>query len=310
MLTAFQTQTVANLSHTSTGKLLVAYDQTLSLTSFAGEAMQRGISLHIGLNKVSAKAYPPGSVPRLKSAENDARCWRNVATYYFQKIHELIGKAATVAAVTEQISAAADELQAGDLFLLTYSGHGGQVPDNSGDENDDTLDETWVLYDREFLDDELHALLASFKAGVRVLVISDSCHSGTVVIDASRLPRGLNDAQKALIYEQHRVEYTAIQRAAKRDGPAEIKASVLLMAACQDDETAGDGDENGEFTGVLLSIWDQGRFEGSYLDFFQAALDEMPSYQTPNLLRLGPTDQAFETLRPFKVSADQPDPLN
>ncbi|MBC7542727.1 MAG: caspase family protein, partial [Candidatus Sericytochromatia bacterium] len=57
--------------------------------------MPKGISLHIGLNKVDPKAYPPGSVPALVAAETDARCMRNVATYYYQKTDDLIGKKAT-----------------------------------------------------------------------------------------------------------------------------------------------------------------------------------------------------------------------
>jgi len=39
---------------------------------------------------------------------------------------------------------AAKALAAGDLFFMTYSGHGGQVPDVSGDEPD-KKDETWCF---------------------------------------------------------------------------------------------------------------------------------------------------------------------
>jgi hypothetical protein len=70
-------------------------------------------------------------------------------------------------------------VRADDIFLLTYSGHGGQVPDTNGDEPD-RKDETWVLYDGELVDDELHELYTQFKSGTRVVVLSDSCHSGTV----------------------------------------------------------------------------------------------------------------------------------
>ena len=47
-------------------------------------------------------------------------------------------------------------------------------------EETDQLDETWVLYDRQLLDDELYDLWCRFAPGVRILMISDSCHSGTV----------------------------------------------------------------------------------------------------------------------------------
>ena len=272
--------------------------------------MPRGLSLHVGLNQVNPKAYPQYSVPKLQAAENDAHEMHNVATWFCERSTELLGKAATSPNVIEQISAAAGELAPGDLFFLSYSGHGGQVEDESGDEGDDRLDETWVLYDREFFDDELRALLAKFQKGVRVLVLSDSCHSGTVITDAAGRPRGLSDAQKAMIYEQRRAEYAAIRRELRAGGKPTVKASVLLMSACQDDQTASDGDENGEFTGTLLMVWDHGRFKGGYRAFHQAILDEMPADQTPNLLRLGPVDEAFESLRPFTVYADQKGPFD
>ena len=71
-------------------------------------------------------------------------------------------------------------LVSGDILLLTYSGHGGQIPDVTGEETD-KLDETWCLYDGQLIDDEMYLELSRFAAGVRVLVFSDSCHSGTVV---------------------------------------------------------------------------------------------------------------------------------
>ena len=64
--------------------------------------------------------------------------------------------------------------------MLTYSGHGGQLKDENNDE-DDFLDETWCLYDRQYVDDELNARLRDFKPGVKIFVLSDACHSGTVV---------------------------------------------------------------------------------------------------------------------------------
>jgi metacaspase-1 len=41
------------------------------------------------------------------------------------------------------------------------------------------------LYDGELIDDELYAALNKFAAGVRIFVLSDSCHSGAVLRDAN-----------------------------------------------------------------------------------------------------------------------------
>ena len=43
---------------------------------------------------------------------------------------------------------------------MTYSGHGGQIEDVSGEE-EDKKDETWCLYDGELIDDEVSLELAA-----------------------------------------------------------------------------------------------------------------------------------------------------
>jgi hypothetical protein len=72
----------------------------------------------------------------------------------------------------------------GDSLVITYSGHGTFVPDASGDEPDG-CDEALCPYDigqgHALLDDEIHELFAARAAGVRIALISDSCHSGTVI---------------------------------------------------------------------------------------------------------------------------------
>ena len=52
-------------------------------------------------------------------------------------------------------------------------------------EEADKRDETWCLFDSQLIDDELYFELAKFASGVRILVLSDSCHSGTVTRDAT-----------------------------------------------------------------------------------------------------------------------------
>lgn len=142
----------------------------------------RGLSLHIGLNVVDDNAYGM-PVPVLRGCENDARDMRILAQAQgFSGSQTLMSPQATADNVAAAISEAAGELQSGDFFFLTYSGHGSQMRDATGDEPDE-LDETWVCYDRQLLDDELYALWGQFRPGVRIVVLSDSCHSGSVTRD-------------------------------------------------------------------------------------------------------------------------------
>lgn len=80
----------------------------------------------------------------------------------------LLTKSATRAKVLAALRAAAKALVRDDFFFLSYSGHGGQVPDVSGEE-DDKLDETWRLWDGQLIDDEPYLELGLFATGVRIL---------------------------------------------------------------------------------------------------------------------------------------------
>ena len=131
-----------------------------------GGAKPKGISLHIGLNRVDPVHYA-GWKGELVACENDARDMETIARSQGFVAQSLLTKAATSTALLGVIEKAARELIEDDFFLLTYSGHGGQVNDVNNDEPDG-LDETWVLYDRELVDDELYAMWSHFRPGLRI----------------------------------------------------------------------------------------------------------------------------------------------
>ncbi|KAJ1561652.1 Ca(2+)-dependent cysteine protease, partial [Cladochytrium tenue] len=75
--------------------------------------------------------------------------------------------------------------QPGDHFFFHYSGHGGSLPDQDGDE-DDGQDETILPVDFEatgqIRDDDLHAIMCRpLPAGSFLTAIFDCCHSGTML---------------------------------------------------------------------------------------------------------------------------------
>ncbi len=140
--------------------------------------MAKGISLHVGLNRLDPKHYA-GWDGKLNACENDARSMEEIAKALGYRTELQLSEQGTRAAVADFLAKAARDLRGGDMLLLTYSGHGNQVPDLDGDEPDQ-LDETWCLYDGQMIDDELYRMYGALAEGVRVLILSDSCHSGTV----------------------------------------------------------------------------------------------------------------------------------
>jgi metacaspase-1 len=277
--------------------------------------MAKGTSLHIGLNGVDPKHYGgwPGT---LAACEADAEDMAAIATAKKFSAKILLTTKATRKAVLAELARAARTLKAGDTFFLTYSGHGGQLPDKNGDEIDDHQDETWCLYDGQVPDDELNDAYAKFAKGVRVLVLSDSCHSGTVTKMAfyrgtpKHLPgttdeearyRMMPDPVALKTYRQNKAFYDPILTSASRDAKAQVQASVLLISGCQDNQLSGDGAFNGVFTGNLLAVWQNGDFVGDYTRFHRAIVRRMPPDQTPNLFRVGAVDKKFEVGPPFSL---------
>jgi metacaspase-1 len=279
--------------------------------------MALGISLHVGLNRVDPAHYQ-GWDGELTACEFDANDMRAIAEGQGFEPRSLLTKEATSDAVLAAIERAAGELDRGNLFLCTYSGHGGQVPDRNGEGEEDRSDETWVAYDRQIVDDELYALWSRFAPGVRVFVLSDSCHSGTVVRDIeAKVPGPVSTRQKAAAespryralprdvmiatYRANARLYDAIQERLPGAERADPAATVLLISGCRDDQLSLDGFSNGLFTENLRAVWADGAWEGGHAEFREAIRARMPAKQQPNYLRVGATNPEFERQKPFTV---------
>ncbi len=278
--------------------------------------MAKGQALTIGLNAVDPKHYQ-GWSGELNACEADAQDMAEIAKSRKFSVKKLLTKAATRAKVTSEILKAAKALTKGDIFMLTYSGHGGQVPDLNSDEPD-AQDETWCLYDGELVDDELYGHLGKFAQGVRILVFSDSCHSGTVVkmayYQGTTAARSSGLVAQAIryrfmppdvalrTYRGNKNFYDKILRDKKiKDTREAVKASVLLLSGCQDNQLSSDGDFNGLFTSQLLRVWNNSAFKGDYRKFHREILRRMPPDQTPNFFRAGLINKQFEAQTPFTI---------
>jgi hypothetical protein len=206
-------------------------------------------------------------------------------------------------------------------LLLTYSGHGGRIRDLHNEEADG-WDETWVLYDRQLIDDELYALWAQFQPSVRILALSDSCHSGSVtqfrlyealhqepamrefgVLQGAEQPlfRAIPEEKARQNYEQDKRVYDEMQQKYPAGDRGNVSATVILLSGCQDNQLSGDLPAGGVFTQALLRVWDNGSFEGGYALFHRRIRSQMPPTQSPNYFVVGPVNRAFERQMPFTI---------
>jgi hypothetical protein len=279
--------------------------------------MPKGISLHIGLNVIDKKHY--GSENRLNGCVPDAKNMEALAEDRGFKPTVLLDSAGTSAAVLAFLDDAAARLQTDDILFLTYSGHGSQVPDKNNDEFEDSRDETWCLYDRQLVDDELYNRWAKFKPGVRILMLSDSCHSGTVSREMLRdlvrvqtgkdelppeldfVPRDLPAKVRDQTYVRHQKKYDKIQSDLPSGDQVGVAASVLLISACQDNQTAGDAPDGGAFTNAMLRVWNAGKFRGGYAKLHKDIQRNVGIWQSPRLFTTGAPNVTFLRQQPFSV---------
>jgi hypothetical protein len=242
-----------------------------------------GRSLHIGVNELDETQYA-NYKGKLKGAENDALFMAEIANARgFGPVRLLVGPQATAQAVLDEVLEAANELPEDSFFLLTFAGHGIQTRnEDRSDDDPENFDQNWCLYDRPLLDDELRRRCwPKFAARTRVLAVIDACHSGTsaqpknlnlfqkvvrVVRDCS-ITRDLPEAVVALTYLRNGKKYRAILDALPPATP--IDAFVLSLAACQDQERAGDG-PHGTFTAAIKEVWNDGKFAGTHRELMKA----------------------------------------
>jgi len=219
-------------------------------------------ALHIGVDQVDHRAYSKKGLrlKPLKGCVKDALAYAQITRGTDQfKVILLKNDAATTGNVYGHLVWAAQDLKAGDLMVVSYAGHGGSVPDTSRDESRDPIndrrDETWCLYDRQLLDDELGVIWGQFQPGVRILLLSDSCHSGTVA-RAAAAARGL----KAALEDGNKTE--AREAILGKDDGATLQ-SVRALADPESEAVQSRGaDDEGE---LVFRSFPEDRLEDAYL---------------------------------------------
>ncbi len=110
-------------------------------------------------------------------------------------ISTLINEEATFSAIDAAILNLITISRNNDVIFIQFSGHGQQITDKDGDE-DDGMDESWVPYDafksfqanvyegeRHFTDDLLFGYMSRLRKRIgssgKLVIISDACHSGS-----------------------------------------------------------------------------------------------------------------------------------
>ena len=251
----------------------------------SGQAGRR--ALCVGINQFK-------DLPRanwLNGCVNDAQDMASVLQDLFgfseNQIRVLTDAQATKAEIYSELQDMVQEATNGhlDYLVFSFSSHGTQVPDLTGEEPD-WADEALCAHDIRaagnhwdpstvLVDDELHDLFTKLPRDVLLEVYFDTCHSGTGLRAADLLPGrrpkflppptsgGLRDLEDRRVVSHRGL---AVMEIAAREREREVMEREIavktahpgqtLFAACLDSQTASDalfeGRPNGAFTYFLV----------------------------------------------------------
>lgn len=281
----------------------------------------RGIALTIGLNTLSPEHYVGGSFV-LETAEADATVLAELARARGLESTALLGSEARRDRVLAVLQRAAETLQGGDLFFLSYSGGGSQLPDSTGTE-EDGLTETWCLHDGMLPVRAVYAKLSLFRENVRVFLLTDTCFTATVAripydvlrstvelekqVRAQPAPRRmprfrmLPQGIAVRTYQQHRDSYQPLLSQLPPAPVPPMRATVIHLASCQDHQLAEEGEQHSLFIARLLEVWKEGQFKGGHRALSRSLLRRMPPTQSPMYEVLGTRSSEFERQSPLTV---------
>ncbi|HKR22337.1 MAG TPA: caspase family protein [Pyrinomonadaceae bacterium] len=295
--------------------------------------MAKGISIHVGVN------VPPAdlALQPLGGCVNDATEMQKLAQARgFTGLDGgppliMIDGVAKYDDVVAKLKEAAELLDDGDIFLFTFAGHGTSRAGGMFEPSDDGRDETIVVSDKFILDNVLRReVWPKFKPGVRVVMVADSCHSGTVAtVPPDDLEGGASSSPEyhlepddgpegdgpivsgvRLVPEERAVAhfaafspfYTQIAMSlASAEDADPIQASVMLLAACEEFQKARestiDGVTHGVYTRALLDTWNAN--EPMTYEELLTAMPQLPS-QFPVLMMVENTPSFMKT-EAFKI---------
>lgn len=259
-------------------------------------------ALLIGINEY----HPDSNVGSLRGCVNDIQDFSDFLEKSYPTLNPVITKLFNEKATYQNVidnfeSKLIEAPKAGDTVIFNYSGHGSQL--NSADDflkyDAKDLDQTMVCYDSrlddgfDIADKELAAMISSIKEGVTVIVILDSCHSGTATrsvehytLGKSRFTSGHTRSRELSTY--YKGFYSRMQ--ATTNNITIPKREHILLAACDREEVAWETpNHRGAFSSSLLSVLKKDNYV-SYADLFvqlRSYIKKYSSRQTPQFEPIG-----------------------
>jgi len=257
--------------------------------------MARIYALQVGIN-----VYPAGS-RQLHGCVNDVGRYREYLTRRFAPetlaIETLLDTDATYANVIEQFRKHLGRAGEGDVALFQYCGHGAQstsapefLPfDPAVKEQGLVCTDSRTPGKFDLADKELAVLIAEVAArGPHITVILDACHSGSGTRSAEEIAGAVPRFEEEAPYKREIGQYIDEYYLKQGANIAIPAARHILLAACDQRQTAKERNAAGIFTSTLIEVLEKSGDDLSYADLFvrtraavrKRAADQDPQFET------------------------------
>jgi hypothetical protein len=250
---------------------------------------------------VGIDAYPAPNT--LTGCVNDTTVWSKALMSIGFQVDTLTDKRATHAEIAKSLRDLVSQSQRGDVLVFHYSGHGTQVRDTDGDEEDGT-DEALVPVDFQdgafLIDDDLREIFDALAPGVNLTCFIDCCHSGSITRMLGRNADDATDTSKPR-YLKHTELWEDWMRAHERFREHNASTRALVTAsrgvvdrnalrwinfsACDATEVAYENNGNGDFTRLATPLLAGDLTHVTHRDFQKAVIAAFGEKrrQTPQL---------------------------
>jgi len=292
------------------------YSSATSAAPLAGSSSGgRRLALCIGID-----AYPSAE-HQLAGCVNDARSWAKTLTALGFETRLLLDADASRATLERELNRLVGESRSGDVIVLQYAGHGTQVPDLNGDEDDEN-DEALCPVDFAsgalYIDDDISELFARIPDGVNMTCFMDCCHSGT----NSRFAIGLSPGEVsrpagtkaryvkmtpeiAEAHKRFRMQFRVASRSVSTGGAQRMRD--IKFSACMDHQVALESAGSGDFTRRATKVLAVGITGISNDEFLRRVLAEFGrgAHQDP-ILDCGDAARGGAFLQPLATGGRAP----
>lgn len=245
----------------SNGKFL--FPAASAKTGMAAAAFYtRGVSITGGRKRalcIGINNYPTAP---LNGCIADAEDWARTLSELGFEVGVMRDEEATRSAILQTWEGMISQSSPGDVLVLQFAGHGTQLDDLDGDEDDDAKDEAMVPFDYEsgayLIDDDVSDLFSRIPDHVNVTCFFDCCHSGTntrfAIGPTGQAGGHTRDERRRFMAPTPQMQKAhaafrvrlPVGRGKRRTSPEEMKN--VAFSACLPHESAWESNGHGDFT--------------------------------------------------------------